>query len=182
MLKGIKIVLLEFEKQSKLAQKWPKLAQKQPFFGFFRFPQKLSIRFERNFLQSGIRFLYVQWLGCEKQPKLVQKWPKNSRFSTFFDFRKNCSDDSNEILYSPSTLYYGPLCVISSNSYCWDVRNMAKINPKMAKKPFFDFCKNCPYYSNENFYSHFLHHSMVYVCNFNKFVGLGLERVRRKKT
>ena len=25
-------------------------------------------------------------LGCEKQPKLAQKWPKNSHFSTFFDF------------------------------------------------------------------------------------------------
>ena len=44
----------------------------------------------------------------------------------------------------------------------------------MAKKQpftgFLDFYKNCPYDSNENLYSHFLHHSMVYVCNFNKFV------------
>ena len=29
----------------------PKVATKQPFFDFFRFSQKLSIRFERNFLQ-----------------------------------------------------------------------------------------------------------------------------------
>ena len=35
---------------------------------------------------------------------------------------------------SPSTLYYGPLCAISSNLYRRDVRNIAKINPKMAKK------------------------------------------------
>ena len=70
---------------------------------------------------------------AEKQP-----------FFDFFDFRKNCPYDSNEILYSP-TPYYGPLCVISSNLYCWDVRNIAKINPKMAKKQlffdFFDFCR-----------------------------------------
>ena len=52
----------------------PKMARKQPFFDFFRFSQKLSIRFERNFLQSfyiilesymcnGIKIL---WLGSEK--------------------------------------------------------------------------------------------------------------------
>ena len=50
----------------------PKMAKKQPFFDFFRFSQKLSIRFERNFLQlfytilesymcNGIK---IVWLGC----------------------------------------------------------------------------------------------------------------------
>ena len=64
---------------------------------------------------------------------------KKDRFSTFFYFLKNCAYDSNEILYSPSTQYYGPLCVISSNAYCWDMRNMPKINPEVAKKqPIFD--------------------------------------------
>ena len=118
------------------------MAKKQPFFDFFRFSQKLSIRFERNFLQlfytisesymcNGIK---IVWLGCEKQPKLAQKWPKNSHFSTFFDFLKNCPYDSNEIFYSHSTPYYGPLCAILLNSYGWDVRNIAKFSPKMAKK------------------------------------------------
>ena len=71
----------------------PKMAKKQPFFDFFRFSQKLSIRFERNFLQifytilesymcNGIK---IVWLGCEKQPKLAQKWSKKG---PFFDFRK----------------------------------------------------------------------------------------------
>ena len=52
----------------------PKMAKKQPFFDFFRFSQKLSIRFKRNFLQlfytilesymcNGIK---IVWLGCEK--------------------------------------------------------------------------------------------------------------------
>ena len=70
----------------------PKMAKKQRFFDFFRFSQKLSIRFERNFLQSfyiiiesymcnGIK---IVWLGCEKQPKLALKWPKNTHFSIFF--------------------------------------------------------------------------------------------------
>ena len=68
----------------------PKMAKKQPFFDFFRFSQKLSIRFERKFLQifytilesymcNGIK---IVWLGCEKQPKLAQKWSKKGHFST----------------------------------------------------------------------------------------------------
>ena len=44
---------------------------------------------------------------------------------------------------------------MASKSYGWDVRNIAKISPKMAKiQTFFDFPKNCPYDSNEIFYSH----------------------------
>ena len=124
----------------------PKMAKKQPFFDFFRFSQKLSIRFERNFLQlfysilesymcNGIK---IVWLGCEKHsqncPKIGQK---QSFFDFFFDFLKNCPYDSNEIFYSHSTPYYGPLCAISSSSYGWDVRNIVKFSPKMAKKPHF---------------------------------------------
>ena len=147
----------------------PKMAKKQPFFDFFRFSEKLSIRFERNFLQlfytilesymcNGIKNV---WLGCEKQPKLSQKWPKNSHFSIFFDFLKNCPYDSNEIFYSHSTPHYGPLCAISLNSYGWDVRNIAKFSPKMAKKQsFFDFFR----------FSHKL------LIRFER------KRVRRKKT
>ena len=55
----------------------PKMPEKQPFFDFFRFSQKLSIRFERNFLQlfytilesymcNGIK---IVWLGCENYSK-----------------------------------------------------------------------------------------------------------------
>ena len=103
-------------------------------------------------------FMKFLWLGCEKQPKLSQKWPKNSQFSNLFsDFLKNCSYDSNEIFYSDFPPYYGPLCAISLNSYGWGVRKIAKINPKMAKKQeffdFFYFRKNCPYDSIEVLYS-----------------------------
>ena len=80
---------------------------------------------------------------------------KQSFFDFFFDFLKNCPYDSNEIFYSHSTPYYGPLCAISLNSYGWDVRNIAKFSPKMAKKKqsffdFFDFLTNCSYDSNES--------------------------------
>ena len=47
---------------------------------------------------------------------------------------------------------------MASKSYGWDVRNIAKISTKMAKKQpffdFFDFLKNCPYDSNEIFYKY----------------------------
>ena len=93
-----------------------------------------------------IRVLYVQWhqnrmAGMwETWPKLSQKWPKNSQFSFFFRFSQNCQYHSKEIFYSHSSPYYGPLCAISLNSYDWDVRIIAKINPKSAKKQlFFDF-------------------------------------------
>ena len=83
------------------------------------------------------------WETAKINPKMAEKQP----FSTFFDFRKNCSYDSNEILYCHSTSLYSPICAISSNSYDYDVRNIAKINPKMAEKQpfstFFDFRKNC---------------------------------------
>ena len=43
---------------------------------------------------------------------------------------------------------------MASKSYGWDVRNIAKISPKMAKKTvifrFFDFLTNCSYDSNES--------------------------------
>ena len=79
----------------------PKMAKDQPFFDFFRFSQKLSIRFERNFLQlfytilesymcNGIK---IVGLGCEKHSQISQKWPKNGHFSTFFDCLKNCLYD-----------------------------------------------------------------------------------------
>ena len=43
---------------------------------------------------------------------------------------------------------------MASKSYGWDVKNIAKISPKMAKKQsffdFFDFLTNCSYDSNES--------------------------------
>ena len=77
----------------------PKMAKISPKTAFFRFSQKLSIRRERNFLQlfytilesymcNGIK---IVWLGCEKQPKLAQKWPKNGHFSIFFRFSQKLS-------------------------------------------------------------------------------------------
>ena len=79
-------------------------------------------------------------------------------FHENFKFLKNCSYDFNEFLHSHSTPKGAPACAKASKSYGWDVRNIAKVCPKMAKKQkFLDFLnilKNCLYDSGEIFYSH----------------------------
>ena len=61
-------------------------------------------------------------------------------FHENFKFLKNCPYDFHEILHSHSTPKGAPACAKASKSYGWDVRNIAKISPKMAKKqPFFYF-------------------------------------------
>ena len=79
-------------------------------------------------------------------------------FHENFKFLKNCPYDFHEILHSHSTPKGAPACAKASKSYGWDVRNIAKISPKMAEKqPFFDFfhfSQKCPYDSNEIFCSY----------------------------
>ena len=81
-------------------------------------------------------------------------------------------------------LHYQLSYSMASKSYGWDVRNIAKINPKMAKKqPFLTFfiCKNCPFDSNEIFYSHFLHHSMVLCVQFHQICMTGIRASQKEK-
>ena len=81
---------------AKISQKWLK---KQPFFHFFRFSQKLSIRFERNFLQLFYTILEsymcndikIVWLGCEKHSQNSQKMAKKPPFFDFFRFSQKLS-------------------------------------------------------------------------------------------
>ena len=61
-------------------------------------------------------------------------------FHENFKFLKNCPYDFHEILHSHSTPKGAPAYAKASKSYGLDVRNIAKISPKVAKKqPFFDF-------------------------------------------
>ena len=55
-------------------------------------------------------------------------------FHENFKFLKNCPYDFHEILHSHSTPKRAPACAKASKSYGWDVRNIAKISPKMSKK------------------------------------------------
>ena len=54
---------------------------------------------------------------------LVQKWPKNGHFWTFFDFLKNCPFGFKEIFHNQSTPYEGP----TTKLYDLHLRNIAKI-------------------------------------------------------
>ena len=86
----------------------------------------------------------------------MQSWFSRFFLPTFhenFKFLKNCSYNFYKILHSHSTPKGAPACAIASKSYDWNVRNIAKISPKMVKKqPFFDFLlfsQKRPYDSNE---------------------------------
>ena len=105
------------------------MAKKQSFFIFFRFSQKLSIRFKRNFLQS---FYTILWsfmcnfikfvlLGCEKHG---QNQPKNGQktaiFRLFLVFAKTVHTIRTKI---STVIFYTivwSMCAISINSYNWD--------------------------------------------------------------
>ena len=92
----------------------------------------------------------------------------------------NCSFDFHEILHSHSTPKGAPVCAKASNSYGWDVRNIAKISPKMAKKqPFFDFFRFSQKLSirfERNFLQLFYTILESYMCNGIKIVWLGCEK------
>ena len=55
-------------------------------------------------------------------------------FHKYFKFLKNCPYDFHKTLHSHSTPKGAPACSKASKSYDWNVRTIAKINPKMAKK------------------------------------------------
>ena len=109
-------------------------------------------------------------------PKMAKKQP----FFDFFDFLKNCRYDSNEIFYSYSTPYKSPICAMASKSYGWDVRNIGKISPKMAKKqPFFEFFRFSQKLSirfERNFLQLFYTILESYMYNGIKIVWLGCEK------
>ena len=126
--------------------------------------------FKSNNFCLKIRFSQAQhaisdfcFLGVGKNFRLLMQsccFFFSRPFHENFKFLKNCPYYFHEILHSPSTPKGPPACAKASKSYGWDVRNIAKISPKMAKKQpffdliFFDFLKNCPYDSNEIFYSY----------------------------
>ena len=101
-------------------------------------------------------------------------------FHENFKFLKNCPYDFHEILHSHSTPKGAPACAKASKSYGWDVRNIAKISPKMAKKqPFFDFFRFSQKLSirfERNFLQSFYTILWSFMCNFIKFVWLGCEK------
>ena len=88
------------------------------------------------------------------------------------NFSKTVHTIFMKFLHNHSTPKGAPACAMASKSYDWDVRNIAKISPKMDKIwPFFDifrFCQKLSIRCERNF----LQSSLLWSseCNFNKFV------------
>ena len=101
-------------------------------------------------------------------------------FHENFKFLKNCPYDFHEILHSHSTPKGAPACAKASKSYGLDLRNIAKISPKMPKKqPFFDFFRFSQKLSirfERNFLQLFYTILESYMCNGIKIVWLGCEK------
>ena len=104
-------------------------------------------------------------------------------FHENFKFLKNCPYDFHEILHSHSTPKGAPACAKASKSYGWDVRNIAKISPKMAKKqPFFDFFRFSQKLSirfERNFLQLFYTILESYLCNGIKMYGWDVRNIAK---
>ena len=115
-----------------------------------------NIRILQFYIRSKLRFTketkirkycaISEFLGVGKNFRLLMQsccffcFFFSRPFHENFKFLKNCPYDFHEILHSHSTPKGAPACAMASKSYGWDVRNIAKISPKMVKKgPFFDF-------------------------------------------
>ena len=110
----------------------------------------------------------------------MRLWFFSRPFHENFKFLKNCPYDFHKISHSHSTPKGAPACAKASKSYGLDVRNIAKISPKMAKKqPFFDFfrfSKKLSIRFERNFLQLFYTILESYMCNGIKIVWLGCEK------
>ena len=125
-------------------------------------------------------FIFFSFLGVGKNFRLLMQsccFFFSRPFHENFKFLKNCPYDFHEILHSHFTPKGAPACAKASKSYGWDVRNIAKISPKMAKKqPFFDFFRFSQKLSirfERNFLQIFCTILESYMCNGIKIVWLG---------
>ena len=148
--------------------------------GFLR-PSTLYPNFV--FLKTGV-FSMLLFLGVGKNFRLLMQsccfFFFSRPFHENFKFLKNCPYDFYEILHSHSTPKGAPACAEASKSYGWDVINIAKISPKMAKKqPFFDifrFSQKLSIRFERNFLQIFYTILESYMCNGIKIVWLGCEK------
>ena len=149
--------------------------------GFFVFPLLGVGKNFRLLMQSccflgvGKNFRLLMQSGCFFSPDLFMKISNFSK-TVHTIFTKLCT-----VILHPK----GPLsCAKASKSYDWDVRNIAKINPKMAKKqPFLNFFRFSQKLS-ERFKRNFLQVFYIilesYMCNGIKIVWLGCEKQSQK--
>ena len=131
-----------------------------------------------------IQYSYLPFLGVGKIFRLLMQsccfFFFSRPFHENFKFLKNCPYDFHEIFHSHYTPKGASACAKPSKSYGWDVRNIAKISPKMAKKqPFFDFFRFSQKLSirfERNFLQLLYTILESYMCNGIKIVWLGCEK------
>ena len=152
------------------------MAKKQSFFDFFDFLTNCS--YDSNESESERKRLKPTPLPHMRLCFFCFFFSRP--FHETFKFLKNCPYDFHEILHSHSTPKGAPACEKASKSYGLDVRNIAKISPKVAKKqPFFDFFRFSQKLSiryEQNFLQSFYTILWSFMCNFIKFVLLGCEK------
>ena len=106
-------------------------------------------------------------------------------FMKISNFLKTVHTIFKKNLHSRSTPKEAPACANASKLYEWNVRNIAKISPKLAKKqPFLEFLIFAKtVHTIRTKFSTVILYTIIwsYVCIFIKIVSQGLERVRRKK-
>ena len=164
------------------------MAKKQPFFDYFLIiSQKLSTRTKFNIIFHKIFHSHStpkRASACAKASKsydwavrnIARRSPKMAKKQPFFDFT-NFYKTLHNIRRKFSTVILrhikSNICAIASKSYDWDVRSIAKITPKMAKKQsFFDFFRFSQKPSirfERNFLQSFYTILWSSVCNFIKF-------------
>ena len=121
MCNFIKFVWLGCEKHSQIQ---PKKGQKKSSFDFFDFLTNCS--YDSNESESEGKRLkptpspHMRFWFCFFLPT----------FHENIKFLKNCPYDFYKNLHSHSTPF---VCAKASKSYNWNVRNIAKVSPKMAK-------------------------------------------------
>ena len=184
-LKGTSLVILNFgikpdDKKAQRVSSFASFWHSEIFFKFFAPVEPVSFFRDGG---STVFFDTASFLGVGKNFRLLMQsccFFFSRPFHENFKFLKNCPNDFHEILHSHSTPKGAPACAKTSKSYGWDVRNIAKISPKMAKKqPFFDFFR----FSQKlfirferNFLQLFDTILESYMCNDIKIVWLGCEK------
>ena len=111
--------------------------------------------------------------------KISSKMAEKLIFHFFFDFIRNFLYDSNEIFYSHSTPYYGPLCAFSLNSYGWDVRNIAQKWPKKNFRLFFSIFSKTVHTIKTKFSIVILHHIRVLCAMASKSYGWDVRNIAK---
>ena len=155
---GCKCCTIAYKNEVKIAE-----FVKQAFYFLFRSRNKFSTTY------AIVLFFFVFFFS---RP-----------FHENFKFLKHCPYDFHEILHSHSAPKGAPACAKASKSYGWDVRNIAKISPKMAKKQrlfdFFRFSQKLSIRFERNFLQSFYSFYTIiwsFMCSFIKFVWLGCEK------